>query len=53
MSQVQAKTPLPTGKAKRSDDETQFQAAKDIKKIALDPSDPTKFMLVRADLSSK
>ena len=53
MSQAQAKTPLPTGKAKRSDNETQFQVAKDSKKIALDPSDPTKFVVVGAGLRSK
>ena len=53
MSQAQAKTPLPTRKAKRSDGETQIQVAKDSKKIARDPSDPTKFMVVGAGLSSK
>ena len=53
MAQAQIKAPLPTEKAKRSDDEIQFQAAKDSKKIALDPSDPTKFVVVRAGLSSK
>ena len=37
MAQAQIKAPLPTGKAKRAEDETQFQAAKDSKKVALDP----------------
>src|SRR4051812_18793971 len=53
MAQAQSKAPLPVGKAKRSDDETAFQSAKDSKKIALDPSDPTKFMVVGAGLSNK
>src|SRR3954466_13734917 len=48
MAQAQTKAPLPTGKNKRSDDETQFQAAKDSKRIALDPSDPTKCVVVGA-----
>ena len=53
MAQAQTKAPLPTEKAKRSDDETQFQAANDSKRIALDPSDPTKCVVVGAGLSSK
>ena len=53
MAQAQVKAPLPAGKAKRADDETQFQAAKDGKRIALDPSDPTKCVVVGAGLSSK
>ena len=53
MDQAQVKAPLPTGKAKRADDETQFQAAKDSKRIALEPSDPTKCVVVGAGLSSK
>ena len=53
MAQAQAKTPLPTGKAKRSDDETQFQAAKDSKKISLDSSDSTKFVVVGASVNNK
>ena len=53
MAQAQVKAPLPTGKAKRAEDETQFQAAKDSKKVALDSSDPTKFVVVGAGLSSK
>ena len=53
MAQELVKAPLPIGKAKRAEDETQFQAAKDSQKIALDPSDPTKFMVVGAGLSSK
>ena len=53
MAQAQLKAPLPTGKAKRADDETQFQAAKDSKRVALDASDPTKFVVVGAVLSSK
>ena len=48
MAQAQVKAPLSTGKARRAEDETQFQAAKDSKKIALDPSDPTKFVVVEA-----
>ena len=32
MAQAQVKAPLPIGKAKKADDETQFQAAKDSKK---------------------
>ena len=53
MAQAQIKAPLPTGKAKRADDETQFQAAKDSKRVALDASDPTKFVVIGAGLSSK
>ena len=53
MAQAQVKAPLPTGKAKRVDDETQFQAAKDSKRVALDAFDPTKFVVVGAGLSSK
>ena len=53
IAQAQSKAPLPIGKAKRSDDETQFQSAKDSKRIALDPSDPSKYVVVGAGLSSK
>ena len=53
MAQAQVKAPLLTGKAKRVDDETQFQAAKDKKRVALDTSDPAKFVVVGAGLSSK
>ena len=53
MAQAQIKAPLPIGKDKRAEDETQFQAAKDSKKVALDSSDPTKFVVVGAGLSSK
>ena len=53
MAQAQSKVPLPIGKSKRSDDETQFQSGKDSKRIALDPSDPTKYVVVGAGLSSK
>lgn len=53
MAQAQSKAPLPVGKAKRADDESTFKAAQDSKKIALDPSDPTKCVVVGAGLSSK
>ena len=53
MAQAQSKVPLLIGKAKRADEETAFQSAKDIKKVALDPSDPTKFFVVGAGLSDK
>ena len=47
------KAPLPSTKTKRSEDETSFQAAKDSKKIILDPSEPSKFDIIGAGLSSK
>ena len=53
MAQAQSKATLPIGKAKRADEETSFQSAKDKKKIALDPSDSTKFVVVGAGLSDK
>ena len=53
MAQAQNKSPLLVGKAKRADEETAFQSAKDSKKVALDPSDPTKFVVVGAGLSDK
>jgi len=53
MAQAQSKVPLPVGPAKRADEETTFQSAKDSKKVALDPSDPTKFVVVGAGLSDK
>ena len=53
MAQAQAEKPLSIGKEKKSDDETQFKAGNDSKKIALDPSDPTKCVVVGAGLSSK
>src|SRR3954469_491169 len=53
MAQAQSKSPLPVGPAKRSDEESAFQSAKDSKKVALDPSDSTKFVVVRAGLSDK
>src|SRR4051812_43832420 len=36
MAQAQSKDPLPVGPAKRSDEESAFQSAKDSKKVALD-----------------
>ena len=51
--QAQMKDPTPSTKDKRPDDETIFQAAKDIKKIALDPSDLSKCVIVGAGLSRK
>ena len=53
MAQDQSKAPLPVGPAKRADEETAFQAAKDIKKVDLDPFDPAKFAVVGAELSNK
>src|SRR3954467_2628153 len=53
MAQAQSKAPLPVGPAKRSDEESAFQSAKDSKKVALDPSDSTKFVVVGAGLSNK
>src|SRR3954468_12142523 len=53
MAQAQSKVPLPFGPAKRSDEESAFQSAKDSKKVALDPSDSTKFVVVGAGLSNK
>src|SRR3954468_14300001 len=53
MAQAQSKAPLPVGPAKRENEESVFQSAKDSKKIALDPSDPTKFVVVGAGLSDK
>ena len=47
------KTPMPSMKTKRSDDETAFQAAKDSKRIVLDPSEPSKCGIIGAGLSSK
>jgi hypothetical protein len=51
--QAQMKDPMPSTKDKRPEDETIFQVAKDSKKIALDPSDPSKCVIVGAGLSSK
>src|ERR1044072_5602143 len=53
MAQAQSKAPLPVGPAKRADEESAFQSAKDSKKVALDPSDSTKFVVVGAGLSDK
>src|SRR3954467_5651951 len=53
MAQAHNKAPLPVGPAKRADEESAFQSAKDRKKIALDPSDTTKFVVVGAGLSNK
>jgi hypothetical protein len=53
MAQAQNKAPLPVGPAKRADEESAFQSAKDSKKVALDPSDSTKFVVVGAGLSDK
>src|ERR1041385_1720182 len=53
MAQAQNKNPLPVSPAKRADEESAFQSAKDSKKVALDPSDPTKFVVVGAGLSDK
>src|SRR4051812_33432057 len=53
MAQAQSKAPLPVGTAKRVDEETAFQSAKDSKKISLDPSDSTKFVVVGAGLNDK
>ena len=53
MAQAQSKAPLPVGPAKRTDEESAFQSAKDSKKVALDPSDSTKFVVVGAGLSDK
>ena len=53
LAQAQMKAPLPSTKTKRSEDETSFQAAKDSKKIILDPSEPSKFGIIGARLSSK
>ena len=53
MAQAQNKAPLPVGPAKRADEESAFQSAKDSKKVALDPSDSTKFVVVGAGLSNK
>ena len=53
MGQAQNKAPLPVGPAKRADEESTFQSAKDSKKVALDPSDSTKFVVVGAGLSDK
>src|SRR3954470_20205303 len=41
MAQVQSKIPLPVGPDKRVDEETAFESAKESKKVALDPFDPT------------
>src|SRR3954466_2114907 len=53
MAQAQSKAPLPVGPAKRSDEESAFRSAKDSKKVALDPSDSTKFVVVGVGLSDK
>ena len=53
MAQAQMKAPMPSTKTKRSEDETSFQAAKDSKKIVLDPSEPSKYGIIGAGLSSK
>src|SRR3954466_2663360 len=53
MAQAQMKAPMPSTKTKRSDDETSFQATKDSKKIVLEPSEPSKFGIIGAGLSSK
>src|SRR3954468_17925845 len=53
MAQAQSKAPLPVGPAKRAEEESAFQSAKDSKKIALDPSDSTKCVVVGAGLSDK
>src|SRR3954468_21007211 len=53
MAQAQSKVPLLVGPAKRADEETAFQSAKDSKKVALDPSDLTMFVVVGAGLSNK
>src|SRR3954466_13202551 len=53
MAQAQSKAPLPVGPAKRAEEESAFQSAKDSKKIALDPSDSTKCVIVGAGLSDK
>src|SRR3954463_15892283 len=53
MAQAQNKAPLPVCPAKRADEESAFQSANDNKKVALDPSDSTKFVVVRAGLSDK
>src|SRR4051812_47456431 len=53
MAQAQNNTSLSVGLAKRSDEESAFQSAKDSKKVALDPSDSTKFVVVGAGLSDK
>ena len=53
MAQAQSKVPLPVGLAKREDEDSAFQSAKDSKKVALDPSDPTKFVVVGSGLSDK
>src|SRR3954467_11849713 len=53
MAQAQMKAPITSTKTKRSDDETSFQAAKDSKKIVLDPSEPSKFGIIGVGLSRK
>ena len=53
MAQAQSKAPLPVGPAKRAYEESAFQSAKDNKKVALDPSDSTKFVVFGAGLSNK
>src|SRR3954463_13336303 len=53
MAQAQSKAPLPVGLAKRADEESAFQSAKDSKKVALDSSDSTKFVVVGAGLRDK
>src|SRR3954467_3816301 len=53
MAQDQSKAPLPVGPTKRADEESAFQSAKDSKKVALDPSESTKFVVIEAGLSDK
>src|SRR4051812_24984497 len=53
IAKAKRKAPLPIGKAKRANDESAFQSTKDKNKVALYPSDPTKFVVVGAGLSNK
>jgi hypothetical protein len=53
MAQAQIKAPMPSTKTKRSEDETSFQAAKDSKKIILEPSEPSRCGIIGAGLSRK
>src|SRR4051794_35176050 len=48
MAQAQMKAPIPSTKTKRSEDETSFQAAKDSKKVVMDPSEPSKYGIIGA-----
>src|SRR4051812_48258801 len=52
MAQAQSKAPLPVGPAKRENEESIFQSAKDSKKVALDPSDSTKLLWSELDLAT-